>query len=45
MSGLTKKIIAIAGASAFVSSAAIAADLTSRVMGRCLHKVTGRGLS
>jgi len=28
MSGLTKKIIAIAGASAFVSSAAIAADLT-----------------
>ena len=28
MSGLTKKIIAIAGASAFVGSAAIAADLT-----------------
>ena len=28
MSGLTKKIIAIAGASAFVSGAALAADLT-----------------
>jgi hypothetical protein len=28
MSGLTKKIIAIAGASAFVSGAAMAADLT-----------------
>ena len=28
MSGITKKIIAIAGASAFVSGAAMAADLT-----------------
>ena len=45
MSGLTKKIIAIAGASAFVSGAAMAADLTVVSWGGAYTKVTGRGLS